>query len=146
MELNKINIGEQPSDGKGDPLRVAFEKINENIETLENIITVTENSVLSVAGRVGHVKLTVHDILGAVTPQQFNTAIETHTHESTAITNFSNAVKETVGTAIAGDGTVTVEYDSETGTTTISIGSIPSEVSNASDAARDAQLAIWLGM
>lgn len=59
MELNKINIGEQPSDGKGDPLRVAFEKINENIETLENIITVTENSVLSVAGRVGHVKLTV---------------------------------------------------------------------------------------
>lgn len=35
MALEKINLGNTANDGKGDPLRVAFAKINNNFASLD---------------------------------------------------------------------------------------------------------------
>ena len=39
-----INIGALPNDGQGDPLRTAFEKINNNFSSLFNTFTNTSNA------------------------------------------------------------------------------------------------------
>jgi hypothetical protein len=43
-EQEWINIGEQPNDGTGDPLRTAFSKINNNFSNLFSTTTVTGNT------------------------------------------------------------------------------------------------------
>ena len=62
MTFANINIGNSPDDHTGDPLRVAFEKINRNFAN----ITTNGTGVNSVAGRTGNVLLSVNDVLGAV--------------------------------------------------------------------------------
>jgi hypothetical protein len=66
MILANVNIGTGPSAGNGDPLRSAFNKINQNfvdIQSNVNALSVS-TSVSSVAGRTGNVLLTVNDIIG----------------------------------------------------------------------------------
>lgn len=44
-EQQIINIGQLPNDGSGDPLRVAFDKTNNNFSTLFKTATFTSNAV-----------------------------------------------------------------------------------------------------
>lgn len=134
MQFDKINIGEKPSDGMGDPLRVAFDKINKNFETIGNIVTLPETSVFSVAGRSGNVILSINDVMGAVGIATLNAKILTHTHDSSAITDFSNAVKDVVGNTLVAGENISIDYNNETKSTTIAAST------------RDAQLAVWMGM
>ena len=77
MAQQIINIGANPSDGSGDPLRVSFDKINDNFTELYsgNIAPPTggnvtppsgSGTVTSVSGKVGAVRLVVGDVDGAV--------------------------------------------------------------------------------
>jgi hypothetical protein len=54
MTQQIINIGAQPNDGEGDPLRTAFAKINNNFTQLfgTGFFTSTANSVGTTAGQV----------------------------------------------------------------------------------------------
>lgn len=69
MAQQIIDIGTGPGIGDGDPLRVAFSKINQNFtEVYTGNVSVSGNSssaVTSVAGKVGDVLLTVNDVQGA---------------------------------------------------------------------------------
>ena len=49
-----INIGATPNDGAGDPLRVAFQKVNNNFSNLFNTATFTSN-IYSVGNTPGQV-------------------------------------------------------------------------------------------
>ena len=64
MSQQNIDIGTAPSSGDGDPLRVAFTKINDNFTELYSNVANLSSSVSSVAGRTGDVQLTVNDIIG----------------------------------------------------------------------------------
>jgi len=64
MILSNVNIGSDPSAGDGDPLRVAFAKINDDFAILASNVAQLRNSVTSVAGRQGNVILTINDVLG----------------------------------------------------------------------------------
>jgi hypothetical protein len=74
MTLQLVNVGKKPGDGSGDPLRVSFEKINENFtELYTNLsirgntnVTVSNGTVTSICGKDGDVLLDVNDIAGAV--------------------------------------------------------------------------------
>src|ERR1700741_2571224 len=77
MAQQEINIGAQPSDGSGDPLRVSFDKINQNFTELYtgvislggnvNVAPTPSSTVTSVAGKTGDVRLDVTDVVGSVT-------------------------------------------------------------------------------
>lgn len=72
-----------PSDGSGDPLRVSFDKINQNFVELytavgnaplsnlaniggnSNVTVIVNSTVSSVAGKAGNVTLYVSDVIGA---------------------------------------------------------------------------------
>jgi hypothetical protein len=64
MILANINIGTGPSAGDGDPLRTAFNTINNNFANIQSNVNALSNSVTSVSGRTGNVTLTVNDIIG----------------------------------------------------------------------------------
>ena len=75
MAQQIIDIGSLPSDGSGDPLRTAFDKVNQNLTELysvlipptgSNTIPTIGSPVTSVAGKIGNVILTVDNIIGAV--------------------------------------------------------------------------------
>jgi hypothetical protein len=84
MSFANVNIGATPGDGTGDPLRTAFEKINQNFANIANgSITVT-SPVQSVAGRSGNIILTINDIIGG------NTVGQSYTMGNTA--NWTSAV------------------------------------------------------
>ena len=67
----------QPNDQLGDPLRNAFNIINQNFANIANgNIGVTINApVMSVAGQVGNIVLTVNDVAGAVGIGFLNTQV-----------------------------------------------------------------------
>jgi len=78
MSFQSINIGSHPADGSGDPLRVSFDKINQNfievydaVSSLGGNVTlgnVTANgTVTSVNGHTGRVHLSIADLAGGVT-------------------------------------------------------------------------------
>jgi hypothetical protein len=78
MAKQTIDVGNYPSDGTGDPLRDAFNKINQNFDELySGNVQVTAANVLvySVAGRTGNVSLTVNDIVQAASKSYVNNAI-----------------------------------------------------------------------
>ena len=58
-----VNVGAVANDGSGDPIRNAFEIINENFSNLAN--GSGSGIVTSVAGRNGNVVLTINDVAGA---------------------------------------------------------------------------------
>ena len=64
MILANINLGTGPGTGDGDPLRSAFNTINENFSAIESNVNSLSNSVTSVAGRTGNIVLTTQDIVG----------------------------------------------------------------------------------
>lgn len=66
MTQHIVNVGSYPSDHSGDPLRIAFTKINENFSNIYNGNVSVNSTVSSVAGRTGNVVLNVNDIAGAV--------------------------------------------------------------------------------
>lgn len=75
MAQQIIDIGSLPSDGSGDPLRTAFDKVNQNITELYSVLIPPAGSntlpafgskVTSVAGKIGDVVLTVNNVIGAV--------------------------------------------------------------------------------
>lgn len=72
MAQQIVNIGSAPSDGSGDPVRVSFDKINQNFTELYTYVTGIDanissalNPVVSVAGKTGNVLLGVGDIIGS---------------------------------------------------------------------------------
>jgi hypothetical protein len=64
MILANVNIGTGPSAGDGDPLRTAFNRINQNFTHIQSNVNSLTNSVTTVAGRTGNVLLTTQDIIG----------------------------------------------------------------------------------
>jgi hypothetical protein len=77
MSFQSINIGSHPADGAGDPLRVSFNKINQNfievytaVTALGGNVTLGNNAasgVTSVNGHTGRVHLSIADLAGGVT-------------------------------------------------------------------------------
>ena len=72
MANQQVNIGSQPSDGSGDPIRVAYDKINQNFTEVYTVLggltgnsNVAVTSVTSVAGKTGNVTLTSADVVGS---------------------------------------------------------------------------------
>lgn len=65
MSFANVNLGTNPGDGTGDPLRTAFNTINNNFANIANGSVSVNAPVQSVAGRTGNVVLTVNDLLGA---------------------------------------------------------------------------------
>ena len=108
MSFANINLGTTAGDHSGDPLRVAFDKINRNfyqITTGANGVTVI-SSVDSVAGRTGNVTLTVADVPGAVTPGQVTAIVLSNLdgyanldYVNTRVPNVST-INDTIGSAI----------------------------------------------
>jgi len=78
MSFSNVNIGNRAGDHAGDPLRTAFNKINQNfykISTGEVDITVNA-PVTAVAGRTGNIVLTVDDITGAVSSGELDSLVD----------------------------------------------------------------------
>lgn len=77
MSFANINIGTTPGDHSGDPLRVAFNKINNNFQQITNgNVALNINApVMSVAGRTGNVILTANDVIGSVTQGDVTAAL-----------------------------------------------------------------------
>jgi hypothetical protein len=67
MNFANINVGNQPADGTGDPLRTAFIKVNNNFANIANGNLTVNAPVMSVAGRIGNIVLSINDISGGVT-------------------------------------------------------------------------------
>jgi hypothetical protein len=70
MAQQIIDIGVKPADGSGDPLRVCFDKINQNFTEVYSSISAAQtgggSGVTSVAGKTGQVQLSTADVIGAV--------------------------------------------------------------------------------
>lgn len=64
MSQQIINIGTGPNALNGDPLRSAFNIINQNFSELYSTVSGISSSVTSVSGRTGNVTLTTQDIIG----------------------------------------------------------------------------------
>jgi len=84
MTKQTINIGTLPGDGTGDPIRVGFDKTNDNfVELYANVaallsgnqIVYTTGAVDSVAGKTGNVILGVSDISGAASISYVTNAV-----------------------------------------------------------------------
>jgi len=67
MSFANVNIGTTAGDGTGDPLRVAFNTINQNFANIAAGQITVNAPVLTVAGRTGNVVLTAGDVAGAMT-------------------------------------------------------------------------------
>ena len=81
MAQQEIDIGSVAGDGSGDPLRDAFNKINQNFTELYsgNVqVTAANIRVYSVAGRTGNIVLTVNDVAQAASKSYVNTSIQSN--------------------------------------------------------------------
>ena len=79
MSFANINIGTTAGDGTGDPLRVAFNKINLNFANIASGQITVNAPVQSVAGRPGNVVLTYQDVAGVVSNASLATTLSTYT-------------------------------------------------------------------
>ena len=48
FNFSNINIGASPNDGTGDPLRTAFQKTNDNFDTMSSNVANAEIYVVSI--------------------------------------------------------------------------------------------------
>lgn len=114
MAQEIINIGTLPNDGEGDPLRVAFAKINNNFSSLYSTATVTTESsttgttpnqviwqVPAIDFSQGHIQVLSGD---PATNDSQNITISAH------VTYNQTAVKWT-GYATTFNGTAVATYD-----------------------------------
>lgn len=124
MTQQSINIGTNPNDGTGDPLRTAFSKCNSNFTDLYTTAYAT-NVVNSFNTRVGAVTLTSGDVTTALTYTPLNRAGDTATGTmifnagwlsgNTGTINLNPAIVSALPTPVTGtilrlinnDGTVT---------------------------------------
>lgn len=103
MAQQTINIGTVANDGTGDPLRTAFDKINDNFTELYNDETTAE--VNSVNGATGTVVLDSDDISQGST----NLYNQTHTGDVTGATTLTIAADAVDGSNIA-DNSIDSEH------------------------------------
>lgn len=97
MAFANVDIGAQPADGTGDPIRVAFSKINQNFANIAAGDITVNAPVKSVAGRTGNVRLIVNDIGGAASNVAVNAAnVAARAYTDTAITNFAAQAPVTI--------------------------------------------------
>lgn len=99
MTISNVNIGTGPSTGNGDPLRLAFNKINDNFAILSDNISTLTNSVTSVAGRSGNVILTVQDIVG-INNYATTTQIRSISYTPTTTSDWSGTPPTTMSAAL----------------------------------------------
>ena len=133
MSQQIINIGTSAGAGDGDELREAFDKVNENFtEIYSGNVTAGNLLVTSVAGRIGDVELTWHDVAGVANSgnitqlKQYITSnlAAAYAYTDTAINNLASVNNITVagGTLsnvnIAGNSTGTFTTVSVTSTLT----------------------------
>ena len=83
-----VNIGTYPGDGTGDPLRTAFSTINQNFANIAAGNVTVQAPVMSVAGRIGNVVLTVNDVTGAVS--QANLAVTVAAANAAAAVSYTH--------------------------------------------------------
>ena len=60
-----VYVGTTANDHTGDPIRNAFEKINQNFANIASGTIIVSAPVQTVAGRTGNIALTVNDVAGA---------------------------------------------------------------------------------
>jgi hypothetical protein len=85
-----VYVGAEPNDNTGDPLRNAFEIINQNFA---NIVTVNLTSpVQTVANRTGNIVLSINDVSGAVGIGYINSLVSSANTAATLYTmgNYQN--------------------------------------------------------
>jgi hypothetical protein len=101
MSFANINIGTTPGDHSGDPLRTAFNKINNNFQQIANgSISLNVNApVQSVAGRTGNVILTVNDVIGAQTAGDVQAALSLFSENYPTNADLANDIATLVGGA-----------------------------------------------
>jgi hypothetical protein len=104
MAQQEIDVGTNASDGTGDPLRVAFTKVNENFAELYgfsgNVV------VYSVAGRSGNVVLTVNDVAQAASESYVSNAVASSL--ANIITNTLTANTATITNDVVIGGNLTI--------------------------------------
>lgn len=162
MSQQTINIGSFPSDGSGDPLRVAFDKINENfaelytVTGLSNAASNSAGTVTSVANKFGNVTLYVQDVIGAAskgyvdnavtanisaTTESLNSYIISQTDELTAniassATDLNQQISAATGNLVAYITTISNNLDQRIDNTVTSLNqTIQTRVENLIDAA-----------
>jgi hypothetical protein len=103
MSFANINIGTAPGDHSGDPLRTAFNKINNNFQQIANgSISLNINApVQSVAGRTGNVVLTVNDVVGSLTAGNLNSALASFSANYPTNTALASNIAGVIGSAPA---------------------------------------------
>lgn len=106
MAFANVNIGSNPADGTGDPLRTAFSKINQNFANITAGAITVNAPVLSVAGRTGNIRLVVSDITGAASNAYVNTmTTAANTAAAAAIVTANTGMKSYVDSLTIGGGT-----------------------------------------
>ncbi|HET8688395.1 MAG TPA: hypothetical protein VFM18_17430 [Methanosarcina sp.] len=88
MFLSNVNVGSFANSGTGDPLRTAFEVINQNFANIA-INSTNVAGVSSVAGRSGHVLLGSSDVAGVASLADINAAVTTLNSRITSTTQFT---------------------------------------------------------
>jgi len=103
MSFANINIGTTPGDHSGDPLRTAFNKINNNFQQIANgTVSLNLNApVQSVAGRTGNVVLTANDVIGSLTAGNLNSALASFSANYPTNTELASNIAGVVGGAPA---------------------------------------------
>ena len=102
MSFSNVNIGTTAGDHSGDPLRTAFNKINQNFSQISltggNLVA----GVYSVNNRNGNVVLTVNDIPGAVTAGNVSTIVQSNLTNYATLSALANLVPNVtaIGTQI----------------------------------------------
>jgi len=84
MSFANVFLGNTAGDGQGDPLRVAFNKINLNFANIASGQITVNAPVQSVATRTGNVVLTYQDVAGVVSNASLATTLSTYTGNITA--------------------------------------------------------------
>ena len=94
-----VNIGTNTGDGTGDPLRTAFNTINNNFANIASGNVTINAPVQSVAGRTGNVVLTVNDITGAASTGNVTTQINaaTSTIANATVANYLPSYSGNIG-------------------------------------------------
>lgn len=112
MSFSNVNIGTSPGDHTGDPLRSAFNKVNDNFQRIASgqVPIVVNMPVTAVAGRTGNITLTIDDIAGGVRADTLNLLVDAHllasnisvfTNDSGyATTSYANTRVDSLGAVI----------------------------------------------
>ena len=102
MSFSNVNIGTTAGDHSGDPLRTAFNKINQNFFQVSLIGSNLVAGVYTVNNRNGNVVLTVNDIPGAVTAGNVSTIVQSNLTNYATLSALANTIPNVtaIGTQI----------------------------------------------